>query len=440
MMRVCNLLVRSTSLAMLCFGSLPLCAQQDTEAAATQFAVLNEEVARYEQQIAALDGSYNQSSAELYRSLGDLYGQLGQGEQAIFAYREALQSLRINEGLASESQLDVIGEFNGFLFEQEDWEELDTNFHLASNMALRLYGVKDSRYVRAANALASWKIRAYQTGLYRPTGSRSIEEAATIYRRLAENLSPEESDYHAKMADYLSARGLAYFYSASHVANIPVEEFQGTPATNFYQSCVDTILSADGSAQPSSAACQMNNISDPEYFASKQRDKSNAVRRHLGNMRQSFLEAIEATESNPEASVRDLAIAILNYGDANLLAEDYARARTQYARAYELLSADDELIALRDELMNKPRKALQGIVGELPFDDLLPINVSLGTISFDVTEDGGIENINIEGSNEALAQENLAALAMMLQQSAYRPRIVDGYPVSSRISISTAEL
>lgn len=439
-MRITSQAKRCTAMTLLWVWTLPLAAQQDSEVAATQYAAMSEEISRYEQELASLEGSYNQSSAELYRSLGDIYARMGQGEEAIQAYREALQALRIAEGLASENQLSVISKFNGILFEQEAWEELDTNFHLASDMALRLYGAGDTRYVRAASFLASWKIRAYQTGLYRPTGSRSIEEAATIYRRLAENLSPEESGYNGKLADYLSARGLAYFYSASHVANIPVEEFQGTPANNFYQSCVDTILSADGSAQPSSAACQMNNISDPEFFASKQRDKSNTVRRHLGNMRQSFLEAIEATESNPDASVRDMALAILNYGDANLLAEDYPRARTQYARAYEMLSADDDLIALRGELMDKPRKALQGIVGELPFDDLLPSNVSLGTISFDVTEVGGIENINIEGSNEALAQENIATMAMMLQQSAYRPRIVDGIPVSSRISIASSDL
>lgn len=149
-------------------------------------------------------------------------------EESITAYREALQSLRISEGLASESQLQVINDFNGLLFEAQVWEELDMNFHLASDIALRLYGADDLRYQRAANSLASWKIRAYQTGLYRPTGNRSIEEAAIIYRRLTEQLSPEEEGYNRKLANYLSARGLAHFYSASHVAQTPVEEFRVT--------------------------------------------------------------------------------------------------------------------------------------------------------------------------------------------------------------------
>ncbi len=419
---------------------MPVLGQQVTEDAATQINRQREQLSQYEQELAALDGSYSQSSTELYLTLGGLYHDLGQVEESISAYREALQSLRISEGLASESQLQVIGDFNGLLFEAEVWEELDMNLHLASDIALRLYGADDPRYERAANALASWKIRAYQTGLYRPRGNRSIQEAASIYRRLAEQLSPEEANHNRKLAGYLSARGLAHFYSASHVAQIPVEEFQAMPGNNTFQNCIPVVLSVDQGALPSSAACQVNAIGDPEIFASQQREKNNTVRRHLGNMRQSFLEAIEATEADSTASVRERAVAILNYADASLLAEDYPRARLQYRRAYELLSGTPELIGIRNALMDQPVKALGGIVRELPFDDLLPVNVALGTISFDVNETGSIENISIEGASQALSQENMGAIAMMLRQSAYRPRIVDGLPVSSRITLSIVDL
>lgn len=429
-----------SSLLLAAAFCMPVLGQQVTEDAATQINHLREQLSQYEQELAALDGSYSQSSTELYLTLGGLYHDLGQVEESISAYREALQSLRISEGLASESQLQVIGDFNGLLFEAEVWEELDMNFHLASDIALRLYGADDPRYERAANALASWKIRAYQTGLYRPRGSRSIQEAASIYRRLAEQLSPEEANYNRKLAGYLSARGLAHFYSASHVAQIPAEEFQAMPGNNTFQNCIPVVLSVDQGALPSSGACQVNPIGDPEIFASQQREKNNTVRRHLGNMRQSFLEAIEAIETGPAANIRELAVAILNYADANLLAQDYPRARLQYRRAYELLSGTPELIRIRDELMDQPVKALSGIVGELPFDSFLPVNVALGTISFDVNETGSIENISIEGATQAMSQENMGAIAMMLRQSAYRPRIVDGLPVSSRITLSTVDL
>ena len=419
---------------------LPLQAQQVTEDAATQASEAREQLARYQQQLSELNGSFNQSSTELYLSLAALQHELGEVEESIATYRDALQSLRISEGLASEAQLRVIGEFNGLLFEAEEWEELDLNLHLASDIALRLYGAADPRYQRAAIALASWKIRAYQTGLYRPRGNRSIQEATLIYRRLEDHLSTDEEDYHRKLASYRAARGLAYFYSASHVAGIPAEEFRAAPVHNTMQNCVPVVLSIDQGATPSVSACQANSMGATEILASQQREKNNTVRRHLANMRQSFLEAIEATEGNPQATTRELAVAILNYADANLLAEDLPRARAHYRRAYELLSSSEELITVREELMDSAVKALGGVVGELPFDSLLPIDVALGTIAFDVNETGGIENINIEGASQSLSRENVGAIAMMLQQSSYRPRIVEGQPVTSRLSLSTQEL
>ncbi|MEQ8314796.1 MAG: tetratricopeptide repeat protein [Gammaproteobacteria bacterium] len=424
-------------------GASAALAQPQGEGTVTQgqsLQALSQQADRYEQQVSELNGSYDQGSAEIFRSLASVYWQMGQLEEAANAYQEALQALRVNEGLASESQLAVISEFNGLLFEQEDWEQLDTHFHLQVDMSRRLYGVSDVRYLRASNTLAGWKIRAFQTGIYQGRGDRSIQLAAEIYRTLAEQLPETDPNYHRRLAGYHSAQGLAHFYSARFAASLPLEEFRAAPQGNNVQNCVPTILSVDGGAQPSAAACQVNQGSDAEFFASQQREKSQLVRRHLGNMRQSFMLAIEALENAPDVSIREQAVAILNYGDANMLAEDYHRARTQYAMAYELLSANPQSIQLRDELMDQPRKALQDIVGELPFDSKLQDSEALGTISFDVGERGEILNISIEGMEDALIQQNLGAIAMMLEQSPYRPRIVEGRPVQSRVSISTGQL
>ena len=419
---------------------MPLFAQAQMSPANDRLTALAAQVSRYEQQVASLNGTYDRSSIEIFSALAEAYLDMGRFDDAQFAYGEALQAIRISEGLASEAQLALINEMNVLLFEQQQWEDLDTNFHLAADIALRIYGFNDTRYTTAAKALAGWKIRAYQTGVYQGKGDRSIQQAAEIYRKFTDRLSSSEPDYEQLLANYLSARGLAYYLSAQHVANTPIEQFEGRPHNNFYQSCTPLELSIDGGLPASSSSCQASQMGDPNYFASRQRDKNNTVRRHLGNMRQSFQEAIDAIDMNPNATLRERAIAILNYGDANLLAEDYTRARTQYRRAYELLSEDNESIQLRTELLDQPQKALQGIIAELPFDEKLKGNVALGTISFDVSAEGEIQNINIEGAESALDQENIAAIAMSLGQSAYRPRIVEGRPVTSRVTISTADL
>ncbi len=424
--------------AFILFTGIPGVAQQFQQSNVLDD--LGSQIETYEEAIAELDGSYGPGSSELFFSLAQLQRRSGNLDDARFSFREGLQALRINEGLATESQLAVLEEFNGLLFQIQDWEELDTNMHLAEDISRRLYLNNDERYIAAATALANWKILAYQTRAYRPYGDSSVQDAAEIYRLLLRDL-PESMGNQERRASYLSAQGLAYFYSAQYTAGVPVEEFRhAVPTVGGYQPCVPVLLSIDRSTQPSSSACNTNPM-DPEYYAAQQREKNNTVRRHLGNMRQSFIEAIEAVEANPNSSLRDLAMATLNLGDANLLAEDLQRARIQYRRAWNLLSQDGESIALRNELMGEASKALIGILNEIPGDPRIRGEGGLlGTVSFDVTETGEIVNIDIQGPPEALNQENIGAIAVRLDQSVYRPKLVEGRPVQSRITVAAEDL
>ena len=70
------------------------------------------------------------------------------------------------------------------------------------------------------------------------------------------------------------------------------------------------------------------------------------------------------------------------------------------------------------------------VLGELPE----------GFVAFDVTETGDIININISGPEAVLEQDNVGAIAIRLEQSVYRPKIENGRPVSSRATVSAAEL
>jgi len=401
---------------------------------------LTQQLERYQQATLAQAGNYESGSAELYRALASVQERMGDDEGAIAAYSEALQALRISEGLASEAQLELLAAFNAVLYRQQQWQRLDTHYHLAQTMTSQLYGADDPRAVAAATRLASWKISAWQAGVYRPSGDRSVQDAADIYRSLLDRQQISDSMSPQQQATWLSAQGLAHFYAARHVANIPVSEFEhGAPITHSLQQCVPLVMSADG-AQPSASACHANQNLDPEYYASQQREKNKTVRRHLSNMRQSFAAAIDTLAADPGASLEQRVQAVLHLGDANLLAEDYQRARRQYARAWEMLSADPEDQALRQRLLGQPTRALQGILDTLPFDKPLAGSAPLGRVAFEVTETGDIENIRVAGPPEALSQNNLAEIAIKLDQSVYRPKISGGRPKRGTITVNASDL
>lgn len=423
--------------ALVLAAAAPAVAQTSSQQRAND---LGNQEARYQQAIAILNGSYDESSSEMFLSLANVQNEMGEYAQANANYQEAIQALRITQGLYSEDQLQVMDAFNASLLEQEEWEQLDANLHLAQHISSKLFEPQDPRYIARATRLASWKIKAYQTGIYRADDDRSVQEAAKIFRRLAENVPETDPDYNEKRADYFSAKGLAHFYSAAYVAELPLESFRGNATSSGSQSqCFSMVMSVDGPAPPRSV-CQGGDAVDPEIFVAQQRAKNETVRRHLADMRESFSDAIRALELEPTVTLRRLADAVLHLGDASLLAQDYPRANSQYARAWELLSRDGESLALRDQLLGAPVKVMQDVLDELLIDQIADENMPEGTIAFDVTVRGEIENIGIQGNSAELDKEHLGAIAIKLDQSTYRPKISDGKPVKSRLTVSVADL
>jgi hypothetical protein len=432
-----------------CLAPAELTQAQDTPVASgvsgTNASQLQRQIQSYEKAIAESDGSYGGTSAELYLSLANSYRALGDNEKAIAAYQERLQALRITLGLDSEAQLATLSSYNELLFQLGDWERIDVNFHLSHHIASKLYGHEDPRFIQSATQLASWKIKAFESGVLRDEDDRSIndhsiQEAAQIYQELAEQLPPGAEDYHNKRAEYLSAKGLAHFYAAKYFADLPIEYFQAfVSSTAGQQQCHSLVMSFDG-AQPARSVCPEIDVANPDVFTAQQRTKSETVRRHLSAMRASFSDAIASIESDPSASPKKLALATLNLGDASLLAQDYGRANSQYAKAWKILSTDGESQRLRDELLNQPTQVMRGVLAEIVSDTPLRKNVLAGTISFDVIRNGEIENIDIQGSEQAFDPENIAAIAIKLDQTTFRPKIAEGKPVRSRITLNAADL
>lgn len=401
---------------------------------------LNEQAARYQEQLSKLNSSYDETASEVFVTLAGIQHELGNFELANESYVEAIQSLRVSQGLNSEAQLSVMEAFNDSLYAQQNWEQLDSNLHLANYIAGKLFDPQDPRYIKSATSLASWKITAYQTGIYRADNDRSVQEAAKIYRILIDALAESDPDLNEKKAGYLSAQGLAYYYSAQYVADLDLDEFRGlAPATGAQLQCYPLVMSADG-PQPVRSACQSMDASDPEIYAAQQRAKNDMVRRHIASMRKSFAGAVEIMESEPAVSPRALAEAILRLGDAGLLAQDYSRANSQYSKAWNLLSLDGESAVVREQLMGSPVRVMQGLLDDQLFDSSILNNELHGTISFDVTVRGEIKNIGIQGSNAELANENLGVIAIKLDQSTFRPKIDEGKPVLSRLVFDVAEL
>ncbi len=444
---VCNISARKTALQLLVlFCGAPIVMAQNLASSDSplpdeaQHSQLRQQIQSYEQAIAGADGTYSEVSAELYQSLANAYLAIGDNAKAAQAYKDRLQALRIQLGLFSEAQLGTLASYNQLLYQLGDWDQIDSNFHLSYHIASKLYDKADSRYIGWATQLASWKIKAFESGVLGPGNDDSIQAAARIYQELAEQLPENDKDYYDKRADYLTAKGLAHFQAAKYFADLPAEYFQAiVSSSGGQQQCYSLVMSVDG-AQPARSVCPETDVANSDIFLAQQRTKSETVRRHLSEMRTSFSDAIESIENNPSTSVEKLALATLNLGDASLLAQDYGRANSQYANAWEILSANGESAALRNALLGQPTQVMRGVLDQTLIDQPLQENVLFGTVSFDVDRRGEIENIDIQGSDQAFDPDNIAAIAIKLDQTTFRPKIEDGNPVRSRITLRAEDL
>ncbi len=403
-------------------------------------AELVQSIDRYEQTLADFNGVYDEATSEMYRGLANAYLELGNYAEANRAYGEALQSLRITTGLYSEPQLPLLDQYTISASFEQDWALVENNLNLSSHIASRLYEKNDARYLDITSQFASWKIKAYQRGIYRDSNDIALREAIQLYERLIDGLVPTDSNYTERLASYLYGKGLAHYYTALYTSTIPLGDFPASASEYMIiQECHTEVEIIDGRAV-TVVVCEDREVLNPNYFVSKQMEKNTMVQSQLGSMRRSYRQALDAVEANPQATLEQVAEAMLKLGDMNFIIQDFRLANSQYSRVDELLSSEGVPEGLRDKLIGEPKKAMDGILAELPFEVELSPATPIGIVSFDVRRNGDIQNISISGSPLALEELNQALVMERLGRAFYRPKIVDGRPVESRLRTSASNL
>ena len=134
---------------------------QDAEALRAQLASLSN-----------TSGTYDAALIEVQQDLGRTYLELQQYDNALDHLLQALQLLRVNEGLYSERQVDVLKELIAAAQGQQAWEEADDYHHLLFAVQSRLYEEGSEEQVDALIAFAGWRVYAARQNLLARGGSR----------------------------------------------------------------------------------------------------------------------------------------------------------------------------------------------------------------------------------------------------------------------------
>ena len=394
-------------------------------------------VVNYRQALAEMQGGYNESFIEINLDLAATLDELSRFDEAADAYEQALQTMRIRDGLYSANQLSLLERAIDSALMNRDWELVNRNFYIALSVLENSVAISEPEYEQWVRWFTSWQIAAQRSALDVAEGGSPLEDSVRQYAALMDNLASDAPDYLEKRFIYTREKSLAHYFTAMAIYAQPYDEFAASaPETISGQRCYVVIRNG----QPTTI-CSNTQVPNPDFFESRQQVKSDALQFQIRQILEGYQSLIGELESTADSSPELLVRATLELGDMNFLLRDLDHARALYSRAHELLVEAGLEESLGTSLMDLPRD----IIGNMSSDNPRAIGVFAATpsglVSFDVTEEGSVQNLGIIGTEADLETENQEAITERLRQSAYRPRLEAGIPVSYRFErIPAADL
>jgi tetratricopeptide (TPR) repeat protein len=263
--------------------------------------------ARYEQVISDLEltsvGSYNPSLTEAYLNLAGTLERLDLYEEAAAVYDQALQSIRINNGLNSMEQLPVLEELQENSIAIQDWEKVDRFSNLAFHITRRNFSLGDERRVKALDDLGQWKLRAVRDELT-DKHLQFVQDTIVMYsseRELLEAIPDyEQKSIHLAVLHLGEAR--AKLAIAQDVLDRPLGDF-GTSGQQTYttQVCRMVIL-PNGKIIQECEAVEMPNM---DYYLDPSMRKSQEISRNLLDIRRSIGNAYKELQKHEDLNERN---------------------------------------------------------------------------------------------------------------------------------------
>ena len=381
---------------------------------------------------------YSPQAIEHHLALGDTLQQLRRHAEAADVLDQALQLVRINSGLYAPEQIQVLERLTENAWQAQDWRAVENHLSLTMNIAENSSDISPSHYEELVRKFANWKIQVYRNDLDVTHDALSVQDGVAFYQDLLDGLSEEDPDYLAKKIQYVTELGMARYYAAMAISDLPFDEFESIgPETLPGLSCM-TIL------EPSSGrpvrTCESKSMPNPGFFESRQKAKLDTLQGHISWIRRNFMDLIAELEAREDSDPVQLAQVVLSLGDMNFLLEDTLRARTQYARAFEILQSNGVDEAVQIQLMGQPQEISERMLANMGLPLIEQYEAPTGTVSFDVTEDGTIRNLGISGTGADLEEDNQQLITTILRHSVYRPKLEAGEPVEARLQVSAANL
>ena len=365
---------------------------------------LTQSIARYETRIAELEAAEGPHAAglvEVRQSLGLLHQQAGDHGQAIAVLRDALQSVRINDGLHSMSQVAILEAIIDSQVALGARDDLRRNYEYLFWLYQRNYGDYSAGLVPVIKRVGQWYFDLYNFSPPNTTVEPLIA-ADDLYAK-ALKILPEDAPPRDR-ADIL--------YKVA-VINHHVAEDVLDPMLSHRE--IREAMIPHGRSSP-----YLNEAAVRQYYANQSFHKG----------KRSLKGIIETYEKTLPAGIMDYTRALVFMGDWLTVQRRVWEGARQYQRAWAALEEHDADPALVDELFGEPQPIEQlPIPGEAEPQagaDNYYVDALL-----DVPESGWPHNIRIQAVHPPGETTLIPRAERGIAATRYRPRYRNGHPVAT---------
>lgn len=369
-------------------------------------------VPRYEQKVKALElsgGVYDPELTETLVGLGKAYQSQGNSVDAEAAFRRALHTSRVNDGLYNPDQVPILDQLIDVNSSTSDWPDLNQNYSYLYWVSKRIYGADDPRLLPVIDRIGKWHLRVFASDV---------------------NMQPFE---HLNMANDLYDHALRII-ETHYGANDPrlINALYGVVLTN-YQIAVQLSAAAEPDATLHEPTSPFDDRSRRLQEGARSLDELILASYIRGKTAMDRIVTIHAANAQlpPEA----YALALVHLGDWFLLFNKWNSAEETYSQAYNVLMDKGLPREEIDSFFAQPR-SLPAI--SLPESEPNPEEeqgaeehrlteeLPYVLVSFDVSKSGRARNIRIIESNPPDSISLQRKARKSIAASKFRPRLENG--------------
>ena len=342
--------------------------------------------------------AYSRELADLYLSLGNAYVTSGDFAAAKRAFQRGMQIERVNLGLNSLAQTPYLFSIAETETQLGNYTESQAALETLYNINVETHGESSPAMLPVLEQLLDWYTDSYDQ-LSRSDAYKSLIVAEDIGERMYRILSNNKAINPSESAEQYRKISHMHYMIARHL-----EEY----------------------GEPVESGFSINN-------GQQVRSQESSSHMHFRRGKAALEERVKSLEQQPDASMTEKALALIDVGDWYTAFAQRASAKKTYNLAYELLPDDENSNTQRQALFGQP--TLIAYTAANRGQTTLPQDLQ---VTVTVLSSGSTRNPAIIDPPESLSERALNSIYKDIRNMRFRPQWVEGKPTKAEIVLPYA--